>query len=262
MSDREIITSKQPSLSDTDGWARLKSHTTARIALGRAGASLPTSEVLNFGLAHAQAKDAVHLAFKADAIAGAVQAMGFETMLVESAAPSRESYLRRPDLGRRLSDDSRVKLQVHGPQVADIGIVIGDGLSATAIHRNLEPLLHALMPLLRAKHLSVAPVAIARNARVALADEVGTAFQVRAVLMLIGERPGLSSPDSIGAYLTFDPRVGKNDADRNCVSNIRPGGLSFGEGAHKLVWLIEEAFRMRGTGVQLKDNSPAFALLE
>jgi ethanolamine ammonia-lyase small subunit len=262
MSDREIVTDQRSSLANNDGWTRLKSHTTARIALGRAGASLPTSEVLNFGLAHAQAKDAVHLAFKAEAIAEAVQLMGFETLLVESAAPSRESYLRRPDLGRRLSDDSRVKLQVHGPQGADIGIVIGDGLSATAIHQNVEPLLRALTPILRAKHLSVSPFAIARNARVALADEVGVALGVRAVLMLIGERPGLSSPDSIGAYLTFEPRVGKNDADRNCVSNIRPGGLSFAEAAHKLVWLIEEAFRMRGTGVQLKDNSPTFALLE
>jgi ethanolamine ammonia-lyase small subunit len=262
MSDRETLLDPRVSLANGDGWARLKSHTTARIALGRAGASLPTSEVLNFGLAHAQAKDAVHLAFKADAVAEAVQAMGFETLLVESAAPGRESYLRRPDLGRRLSDDSRVKLQVHGPQGADVGIVIGDGLSATAIHQNVEPLLRALLPMLHARHLSVAPVAIARNARVALADEVGVALGVRAVLMLIGERPGLSSPDSIGAYLTFDPRVGKNDADRNCVSNIRPGGLSFGEGAHKLLWLIQEAFRMQGTGVQLKDNSPTFALLE
>jgi len=262
MSEREIITDKRASLANTDGWARLRSHTTARIALGRAGASLPTSEVLNFGLAHAQAKDAVHLAFRADAVGDIVQAMGFETLLVESAAPSRESYLRRPDLGRRLSDDSRVKLQVHRSQGADIGIVIGDGLSATAIHQNVEPLLRALMPMLGARNLSVSPVSIARNARVALADEVGVALGVRAVLMLIGERPGLSSPDSIGAYLTFEPRVGKNDADRNCVSNIRPRGLSFGEASHKLVWLIEEAFRLQATGVQLKDNSPIFALLE
>jgi ethanolamine ammonia-lyase small subunit len=261
MSDHEIAADGRESLADSDGWTRLKSHTTARIALGRAGASLPTSEVLGFGLAHAQAKDAVHLAFGAEAIAAAVQQLGFETLLVESAAPSRESYLRRPDLGRRLSDDSRVTLRIHRQPASDIGIVIGDGLSATAIHLNVEPLLRALLPVLAANHLSVSPFVIARNARVALADEVGAALHVRAVLMLIGERPGLSSPDSIGAYLTFDPRVGKNDADRNCVSNIRPGGLSFGEAAHKLGWLMEEAFRMRGTGVQLKDNSPHFVLL-
>lgn len=262
MSDRQNDIAELATFADDDGWAALKSHTTARIALGRAGASLPTSEVLDFGLAHAQAKDAVHLVFKADAVSKAVQAMGFETLLVESAAPSRESYLRRPDLGRRLSDDSRTGLQARRQQHADIGIVIGDGLSATAIHQNIEPLLRALTPILQARHLTLSPVTIARNARVALADEVGVALGVRAVLMLIGERPGLSSPDSIGAYLTFDPRVGKNDADRNCVSNIRPGGLSFGEAAHKLFWLIQEALRMQATGVQLKDNSPTFALLE
>lgn len=262
MSDPESASNTHLTSATSDGWAQLRNHTTARIALGRAGGSLPTSEVLNFGLAHAQAKDAVHLAFEAETIAGALQAMGLETLSVESAAPSRESYLRRPDLGRRLSDESRAQLQVYGQQGADIGIVIGDGLSATAIHQNVEPLLRSLMPILRAKQLSVSPVAIARNARVALADEIGVGLGVRAVLMLIGERPGLSSPDSIGAYLTFAPRIGKNDADRNCVSNIRPGGLSFGEAAHKLVWLIEQAIRLGGTGVHLKDNSPTFALLE
>ncbi|MBO9096686.1 MULTISPECIES: ethanolamine ammonia-lyase subunit EutC [unclassified Rhizobium] len=261
MSNGDIPAGRRASLANTDGWTGLKSHTTARIALGRAGASLPTSEVLNFGLAHAQAKDAVHLAFDAAAIAAIVKSMGLEPLLVESAAPSRESYLRRPDLGRRLADESRARLFADRQEGADIGIVIGDGLSATAIHRNVEPLLRALTPILRVKHLAVSPVTIARNARVALADEVGVALGVRCVLMLIGERPGLSSPDSIGAYLTFDPRVGKNDADRNCVSNIRPGGLSFGEAAHKLVWLIEEAFRVQATGVQLKDNSPTFVLL-
>jgi ethanolamine ammonia-lyase small subunit len=262
MSQRDITENPQLSLASSDDWGRLKSHTTARIALGRAGASLPTSEVLNFGLAHAQARDAVHLAFDTEAIAETVQAIGYEPFFVESAAPGRESYLRRPDLGRRLSDDSRNELMARGSQQADIGIVVADGLSATAIHQNIGPLLQALKPILGAKALSVAPVAIARNARVALADEVGAMLGVRAVLMLIGERPGLSSPDSIGAYLTFEPRPGRNDADRNCVSNIRPGGLSFGEGAHKLVWLIEEAFRMQATGVQLKDNSPTFALLK
>ena len=261
MSNRDTPVDKRVALTSIDGWTRLKSHTTARIALGRSGSSLPTSEVLGFGLAHAQARDAVHLAFDTGAIAAAVQAMGFEPRLVESAAVSRESYLRRPDLGRRLSDVSRVALQANLERGADIGIVIGDGLSATAIHQNVEPLLRALTPLLRIKQMTIAPIAIARNARVALADEVGALQGVRAVLMLLGERPGLSSPDSIGAYLTFDPRVGKNDADRNCVSNIRPGGLTFGEAAHKLVWLIEEAFRMGGTGVQLKDNSPTFTLL-
>lgn len=261
MSGRDVKADKPLSLASSDGWTGLKDHTTARLALGRAGASLPTSEVLNFGLAHAQARDAVHLAFDAGAIVDVVRATGLESFVVESAAPSRESYLRRPDLGRRLSDDSRATLRAGVQQGADIGIVIGDGLSATAIHRNVEPLLQALTSMLHARQLAIAPVAIARNARVALADEIGVALGVRAVLMLIGERPGLSSPDSIGAYLTFGPRVGNNDADRNCVSNIRPGGLTFGEAAHKLVWLVEEAFRMQATGVQLKDNSPTFTLL-
>jgi ethanolamine ammonia-lyase small subunit len=261
MTDREIIP-ESPLSTDSDGWASLKSHTKARIALGRAGASLPTVEVLNFGLAHAQAKDAVHLPLDAGAVSNTVQALGFRTLFVESAAPSRESYLRRPDLGRRLSDDSRIVLQEHPQPPADLGIVIGDGLSSSAIHQNVEALLQALKPVLAGKGLSLGPIAIARNARVALADEIGELLNVRAVLMLIGERPGLSSPDSLGAYLTFAPRVGKNDADRNCVSNIRPGGLSYGEARHKLIWLIEEAFRMNGSGVQLKDNSPTFTLLE
>jgi len=261
MSERDIV-AETSSLTSIDEWASLKSHTTARIALGRTGASLPTGEVLNFGLAHAQAKDAVHLPLDAGGVSNDIQALGFKTVFVESAAASRESYLRRPDLGRRLSDDSRILLHEHPQPPTDIGIVIGDGLSSSAIHQNVEPLLQALKPILAARGLSVAPIAIARNARVALADEVGALLNVRAVLMLIGERPGLSSPDSLGAYLTFDPKVGKNDADRNCVSNIRPGGLSYGEARHKLIWLIEEAFRMGGSGVQLKDNSPTFTLLE
>lgn len=259
---RKEIAAQGASLTDSDGWAPLKSHTTARIALGRAGASLPTSEVLNFGLAHAQAKDAVHLPLDAGAVANSVEALGYKTLFVESAAPSRESYLRRPDLGRRLSDESRILLQEHPQPPADLGIVIGDGLSSSAIHQNVESLLQAMKPALSERRLGVAPVVIARNARVALADEVAELLGVRAVLMLIGERPGLSSPDSLGAYLTFAPRVGRNDADRNCVSNIRPGGLSYGEARHKLIWLLEEAFRMGASGVQLKDNSPAYALLK
>lgn len=262
MTGREIIATQDPSLTDADGWAPLRSHTTARIALGRTGASLPTSEVLSFGLAHAQAKDAVHLPLDAGAVANSIEALGYRALFVESAAPSRESYLRRPDLGRRLSDESRILLQEHPQPPSDIGIVVGDGLSSSAIHQNVESLLQALKPALEAKGLAVAPVVIARNARVALADVVGELLGVRAVLMLIGERPGLSSPDSLGAYLTFAPRVGRNDADRNCVSNIRPGGLSYGEARHKLIWLIEEAFRLNGSGVQLKDNSPAYTLLK
>ncbi|RDJ21429.1 ethanolamine ammonia-lyase subunit EutC [Bosea caraganae] len=235
-------------------WAALARLTPARIGLGRSGASLPTREVLRFGLAHAQARDAVHIPFRAEEVATALATLPVETVQVESAAPSRDLYLRRPDLGRRLSAESRVALAGRRGDF-DLALVVADGLSSTAIHQNAAPFIAGLLPLLRRQGLRLAPLVIASQARVALGDEVGEALGARAVAVLIGERPGLSSPDSLGAYLTFAPRPGLSDAARNCISNIRPGGLSYEQAAFKLSWLIAEAFRRSLTGVDLKDES-------
>jgi ethanolamine ammonia-lyase small subunit len=239
-----------------DPWSsRLASLTPARIALGRTGASLPTRKVLAFALAHAQARDAVQMPLDAERMQGAIGDLGFKTCLVESAARSREMYLRRPDLGRRLSPASRARLEAEAAAGCDLALVIGDGLSAAAVHAQAAPLIAALRPWIIRAGWRVATVAIARQARVALGDEIGEVMRARAVAVLIGERPGLSSPDSLGIYLTFAPRVGRSDAERNCISNIRREGLAHEVAAFKLAWLIGEALRRQLTGVALKDES-------
>jgi ethanolamine ammonia-lyase small subunit len=235
-------------------WTRLAELTPARIALGRSGASLPTREVLRFGLAHAQARDAVHEPFRPDAVAADLVALSLDTVMAESAARSRADYLRRPDLGRGLSPESREALTARQAP-CDLAIIIADGLSSTAVHRNAAPFIAALLPHLARQGRSLAPVVVASQARVALGDEAAHALGARMALVLIGERPGLSSPDSLGAYLTFAPGPGLTDAARNCISNIRPGGLSFPEAAAKLAWLIDQGFRRSLTGVDLKDES-------
>lgn len=237
-----------------DPWTALRRHTPARIALGRSGSSLPTSEVLGFALAHAQARDAVHAAFEAEATAAAIEALGLETLIVDSAAPDRASYLRRPDLGRTLSEASRAALSTR-KGARDLVIVIADGLSSTAVHAHAAPLVEALLPAVREAGWRLAPVVIARQARVALGDEVGELLGALLVILLVGERPGLSSPDSLGAYITFAPRAGRTDAERNCVSNIRGAGLSYDAAAFKLAWHAREALRLGLTGVALKDES-------
>ena len=248
-----------------DPWADLRRHTPARIALGRSGNSLPTAEVLRFSAAHAQARDAVHQALDGPALAAAFKAEGWATLAVASRAASRDNYLRRPDLGRRLNDDSVALMQAAatlldaggGPvacNAPDLALVVGDGLSARASQahavQTLQHLRDALGGVLR-----LSPVVIATQARVALADEIGALLQARAVLILLGERPGLSSPDSLGAYLTYAPRLGRTDAERNCVSNIRPGGLACDAAAARIAWLLREALRRRLSGVALKDDS-------
>lgn len=235
-----------------DPWEDLRSLTPARIALGRTGASLPTREVLSFALAHAQARDAVHATFDSTGVAAKARALGFPTIEIASAAPDRAIYLRRPDLGRRLREASRADLSGWSPPPGDLVIVVADGLSASAVHARAASLLAVLAGFPR---FSGAPVVVARQGRVALGDEVATLLARRCVLMLIGERPGLSSPDSLGAYLTFEPRIGTRDAERNCVSNIRPEGLSDGAAASRISWLTQEAFRRGLSGVALKDES-------
>jgi ethanolamine ammonia-lyase small subunit len=239
-----------------DPWSRLRALTPARIALGRSGAGLPTREVLGFALDHARARDAVHAAFDSKGLAERIEGLGHKTLTVSSVAPDRATYLRRPDLGRRLSGESAALLEARaGRGPADLAIVIGDGLSAAAVHAHAAPLLAALAEPVRAAGWRLAPVVLAHQARVALGDEIGLRLGARMAVVLIGERPGLSSPDSLGAYLTFDPRLGRSDAERNCISNIRPAGLSYEAAAFKLAWHVREALRLGLTGVGLKDES-------
>ena len=235
-----------------DPWTDLAGLTPARLALGRSGASLPTREVLKLGLAHARARDAVQAAMDVDGLSERVVALGHACIAVDSAALDRPAYLRRPDLGRRLSPASRERLAT-APTGAEIAIVIADGLSASAVDLNALPLLEALLP--RFARRSIAPVVLARQARVALGDEVGGLLGVRLMILLVGERPGLSAADSLGAYLTFAPRPGLTDAARNCVSNIRSRGLGPAAAAAKIAWLADRALALSLTGVALKDNS-------
>lgn len=248
---------KQSALSDNgDAWALWKTWTSARIGLGRVGTSVPTAEALGFGLAHALARDAIHTPLDVAALAAELNTQGWPALPVKSRAPDRETYLRRPDLGRRLDADDRVRLDGMRREGCDLAIVIGDGLSSAAVARHAVPLLGALYPLLP-EDWCIAPVVIASQARVALADEVGEALGARMVAMLIGERPGLSSPDSLGIYLTWAPRVGRSDAERNCISNVRPEGQPYGAAAYRLNWLMQQAGVLQLTGVGLKDESDA-----
>lgn len=240
-----------------DPWQRLRQLTQARVALGRSGVSLPTEEVLRFGLAHAQARDAVHQPLDVSALQNVLQDAGFSTMAVESRARDRSAYLRRPDWGRRLSADSLALLQQGGESLwgkcPPLVFVIADGLSSLAVQRHTLALLLALAPYMEG--LRTLPVVVATQARVALGDEIGESLGAEQVVVLVGERPGLSSPDSLGIYLTHHPRVGATDADRNCISNVRPEGLDYGAAARKLAFLIAGARRLGRSGVDLKDDS-------
>ncbi len=233
----------------------LRDLTPARVALGRAGASLPTKALLAFTLDHARARDAVHAAFDAPALTAAAGALGLEAFAVASGAGNRRDYLRRPDLGRRLDQASIDLLQSRKKPACDVAIVIADGLSPTAVHAHAIELMRHLLPRFASEGTGIGGVAVASLARVALGDEIGALMNARMAVMLIGERPGLSAPDSLGAYLTFAPQVGRSDAERNCVSNIHRGGLAYGEAAFKIGWLVREALRRKLTGVALKDES-------
>jgi ethanolamine ammonia-lyase small subunit len=233
-----------------DLWARFRESTRARIGLGRSGDALPTEALLEFQLAHARARDAVHS--KADFSRIAAELAPLETIEVESAAPDRITYLRRPDLGRRLSEESGAKLAKAD---WDICFVIADGLSAAAVDAHAAALVHATLPYLGG--WSVGPVVLASQARVALGDDVAERLGARLVALLVGERPGLSAADSLGVYITWMPHVGRQDSERNCISNIHGAGLSIAAGADKLGWLLNEAARLRLTGVDLKENAPA-----
>jgi ethanolamine ammonia-lyase small subunit len=231
----------------------LRQLTPARVALGRTGASMPTQALLQFTLDHARARDAVHAAFDGAGVVAGLGALGCSAVEVFSQAGNRAEYLRRPDLGRKLDARSQELLAQQRHGACDLAIVIGDGLSPSAVHAHAVELLRCLLP--RLKELEIGPVVVASGARVALGDEIGALLGARMVAVLIGERPGLSAPDSLGAYLTFDPKVGRSDAERNCVSNIHASGLSYDEAALKIAWLVSEGLARRLTGVALKDES-------
>ncbi|MBR9798372.1 MAG: ethanolamine ammonia-lyase subunit EutC [Cobetia sp.] len=249
-------------------WQRLGQFTDARIGLGRAGISLPTNRSLEFQLAHARAQDAVHLPLE---IPRLIEDLNQLTALenapqiqrLHSRAVDRTTYLQRPDYGRRLDEASRQQLSALDAQPADLAIVVVDGLSSLAVQSNAAPFIAALLEALAedgSDAWSLAPICVVEQGRVAIGDEVGELLKARAVLVMVGERPGLSSPDSLGLYLTWQPRVGLSDASRNCISNVRPAGLDFAMAAQRLHYLLREARKLGLTGVGLKDRSGETAL--
>jgi ethanolamine ammonia-lyase small subunit len=242
-------------MSDEAPWPALRRFTDARIGLGRAGAALPIKEVLSFAMAHAQARDAVTTPIDWAPIEAEMARLGLASVRVNSAAADRDTYLRRPDLGRRLGPEARQRLASQAHAAHDLLIVVADGLSSTGVAANAAELIGALLPMVHQTGWVLGPIVLASQGRVALGDDAAEVLGARAVLVLIGERPGLSSPDSLGAYLTYAPRVGRKDGERNCLSNIRRGGLTADEAAYKLNWLLREAFRRSLTGVALKDES-------
>ncbi|MFZ9408369.1 MAG: ethanolamine ammonia-lyase subunit EutC [Burkholderiaceae bacterium] len=271
-----------------DPWSELRSLTPARIALGRTGASQPTEALLAFGLAHAQARDAVHTPLQTEGLSTELEADGWTVLQAHSRAPDRAHYLRRPDLGRRLNEASvqRLREWAHpstgsgadhhtgrdtsvpgdagrGPTRDRVVFVVADGLSATAVQRHARPMLQAARSALTQVRtgsglqdsFDLGTVVIAQQARVALGDEVGECLRAQAVVLLVGERPGLSSPDSLGIYFTWAPRVGRLDSERNCISNIRPEGLPFAQAATILAGLLAGARRLGASGIALKDET-------
>lgn len=253
MSDMSDMDDDKTPPVTADNWSDWRAATPARLALGRAGAGMPTDETLRFGWAHAMARDAIHAALDVDRLEAGLRADGWDVARVRSRAEDRATYLRRPDFGRQLAQEDAARLRDEASP-ADVCVVVGDGLSSLAVERHARPLLAALRPLLPCD-LRFAPVVIASQARVALGDETGEIFGARLSVMLIGERPGLSSPDSLGVYLTYAPRRGRHDAERNCISNVRPEGLAYSVAAGKLAWLMREALRRGVTGIGLKDES-------
>lgn len=240
-----------------DPWEKLRLHTDARIALGRSGNSLPTKRALEFAFAHASARDAVHIAFDVNKLSDGLAGLGLENIVVSSRATTRQIYLARPDLGRRLDETDAERLEKRVKEPYDVAIIVADGLSSTAISANAIPFIEGILPQLAKEGLSVGPIVSVRNGRVAIGDEIGALMKARLTVMLIGERPGLSSVDSLGAYLTYAPRVGLSDAARNCISNIREAGLTPPLAVTKTMWLIREALKRRLTGVDLKEEQQA-----
>jgi ethanolamine ammonia-lyase small subunit len=259
--EEEISTKGEHTVDNS--WHVLRQYTAARIGLGRAGISVPTKHLLDFQLAHAQAQDAVHLPLDTQQLITDIEA---HSIVVHSQVNDRSHYLQRPDLGRRLSTDSAKLLKqstAPSDDPYDLAIVIVDGLSSFAIQKNAAPLLQILTQRLAQQTLSkeggdicrLAPIVIVQQGRVAIGDEVGELLNAKSVLVFIGERPGLSSPDSLGLYLTWAPKVGLTDESRNCISNVRPQGLVYQEAVNKVFYLLSEAHQRKLTGINLKERS-------
>ena len=248
-------------VTNQDPWRALTRYTQARIGLGRAGSSVPTQALLEFQLAHAQARDAVRQAFDAVALQRNLSRDGREALRLHSAAPDRLTYIQRPDLGRILNDASKASLEgrERPSPPYDAVLIVADGLSALAVERHAVPSLQLLIPKLEDAQWSLAPICVVEQGRVAIGDEIGALLNASLSVILIGERPGLSSPDSLGIYLTWDPLPGRSNAQRNCISNVRPQGLSYELAAHKLFHLMTAARQRRLSGVELKDEAPRLA---
>ena len=245
------MTATPPSLVDI--LLQLRQHTSARVALGRTGHSLPTRRLLEFNLDHARARDAVYSVFDLEKAESQLKELGLPSVRLQSQAMDRHAYLLRPDFGRRLHEDSRREIQNLDPAENDLGIVIADGLSAVAVNTHAAEVVKLLLRKVRDANWRLAPVALVEQGRVAIADEIGEALRAEMTLILIGERPGLTSPHSLGAYLTHRPRPGLTDESRNCVSNIRPDGLPYERAAEKIFYLLQEMKTLRFSGVGLKD---------
>jgi ethanolamine ammonia-lyase small subunit len=233
----------------------LRGLTPARVALGRAGASLPTKALLEFTLDHARARDAVHATFDVSAVMQGLGNLGLEASEVTSRVHDRKEYLRRPDLGRMLDPASQKLLRDRASGSRQLAVVIGDGLSPAAVNAHAIEVVRNLVPRLAADGIKIGHAVVASGARVALGDEIGAILGARMIVMLIGERPGLSASDSLGAYLTFAPQIGLTDEKRNCVSNIHRSGLGYDEAAFRIAWLIREGLARGLSGVALKDES-------
>jgi ethanolamine ammonia-lyase small subunit len=235
----------------------LRNLTPARVGLGRAGASLPTEALLEFTLDHARARDAVHAAFDVSAVMQGLGDLGLEAFEVTSRVRDRKEYLRRPDLGRMLDPVSQKLLRDRASGSRQLAVVIGDGLSPAAVNAHAIEVVRHLVPRLAADRIEIGHAVVASGARVALGDEIGAILGARMIVMLLGERPGLSASDSLGAYLTFAPQIGLTDEKRNCVSNIHRAGLGYDESAFRIAWLVREGFARGLSGVALKDESGA-----
>ncbi|OQP52054.1 ethanolamine ammonia-lyase [Niastella yeongjuensis] len=244
----------QKTIVQSDPWSELKTFTAARIALGRTGTAEPLQSLLAFRLAHANARDAVYAVLDQPVLLQELQSLQLAAFTFTTQAASRSEYLQYPDKGRRLHATAITQLHEFNSTGYDVCVVLADGLSATAINRHAMPVLKLLLPLFQSARLSVAPVCIVQEGRVAIGDECGHLLKAKLVVVLIGERPGLSSPDSLGAYLTYRPAPGLTDESRNCISNIRPEGLQYQAAAEKIFFLINESLRLQLSGVGLKDN--------
>lgn len=247
----------------TDPWIALRSFTQARIALGRAGHAVPTPALIDFQLAHAQARDAVHSPWDINRFEEQIRKLGEDVLILDTPVSNRGDYLRRPDLGRALTVDSRMRLENIKTEETDVALIVSNGLSSTAVERHGIALLQAITRQYRARQFRIAPVCLVANGRVALADEIGNLLAAKVAVIIVGERPGLSAADSLGIYLTYAPVPGNIDAQRNCISNIRPPeGLGYEIASAKLLYLTEEAMRRGLSGVALKDEADGAGVID